>query len=112
MIITELTDFSSSFRKLVESSNNTAEVERKIKTPLSSGQQRILDEYYSQRQKQQERRPLTKKQVATFRYRNKHPRIKFTFDKNHNLRLRNPSGKFVSIPEYLKTVYGRGKKKR
>jgi len=114
--MTDIDDFSISFQRIVEHSDSTDEVQRRLKHPLSSGQQRVLDQYFERKERQKKvvRRALTTRQVAEFRYQKQHPRNKISMFtrttglyKQHKITvIRNSKGKFVSIPEYLrKEIY-------
>ena len=73
--MTDVEDFSISFRRIVERSDSTDEVQHRLKRPLSSGQQRVLDQYFERKERQAKviPRALSKRQVAEFRYQKQHP---------------------------------------
>lgn len=50
--MTEIADFSSTFRRIVRDSNSIAQVERRLHRELTAGQVRVLDELFQAREEQ------------------------------------------------------------
>ena len=112
--MTDIHDFSSSFRRIVETSDSTDEVRMRLKRPLSLGQRQILDDYFEQKERQKEKplRPaISKRQVAQFRYQKLHPKYSINYDRElKRLFIRNTRGRFVRQPSYLKRAFQKRRK--
>ncbi|MDG7000431.1 MAG: hypothetical protein JRN15_15145 [Nitrososphaerota archaeon] len=98
--MTELADFSPTFRRIVNNSYSVAQVERRLHRELSAGQFRVLADFFQERQRQEQIRAVRIRRVQIVQRRKE--RIVIQRDSLGRRHLRSAStGRYLAMKHYL-----------